>query len=171
MSTSSRLYKNVLTFRSVHKNHDIIVAIAEDHNENDKLANTATPQKYQWYVSPRLGRKKKNVSPLEETHELSSLNKEQLESLLDNIQEPPGWTAYTISDGKPNSNFVPRLGRELIEETDPDTIWIYDADLNRELITQRSPPFTPRLGRGTNNKYHFDPRLGKRNSNLQKQLL
>ncbi|KAF2904680.1 hypothetical protein ILUMI_01497 [Ignelater luminosus] len=143
----------------------ITAAIAEDHNENDKLANTAIPQKYQWYVSPRLGRKKKHVSPFEETYELSSLDKEQLESLLGNIQEPPEWTAYTISDGKRNSNFVPRLGREIIEIAEPDAIWMYDTDLNRELITQRSPPFTPRLGRGTNKNYHFDPRLGKRSSN------
>lgn len=78
-----------------------------------------------------------------------------------------------VAEGKRNSvNFIPRLGRELIEDGEPDAIWLYDIDLNRELATRRSPPFTPRLGRRSRNTdYHFDPRLGKRNSNFQKQLL
>ncbi|KAF2885624.1 hypothetical protein ILUMI_20566 [Ignelater luminosus] len=152
--------------------------IAEEHNGNDQLTNTAVSRDLQWYVrrkpgvwlTPRVGRKKRSASPYEENnYRTPSFDREQLESLMDTVQEPP-WTLVTINEGKRHTvNFTPRLGRESGEENEPDS-WLHDTDLNRELMSQRSPPFAPRLGRRMNT-YYFDPRLGKRNSNSQKQLL
>lgn len=159
--------------------------------------NTAASRDLQWYIrrkpsmwlTSRVSRKKRSASPYEENYRSPSLDREQSESLMDTVQEPP-WTLVTINgrnfkvfcflynksklrfvpEGKRHTvNFTPRLGRESGEENELDT-WLHDTDLNRELMSQRSPPFAPRLGRRMNT-YYFDPRLGKRNSNSQKQLL
>ncbi|KAF5291991.1 hypothetical protein FQA39_LY14152 [Lamprigera yunnana] len=128
----------------------------------------------QWYINknPNLQltshvlRKKRN-SRFDDIYRVSSpLGKEQTEAIVEALQEPP-WTILTFNEGKRHTvNFTPRLGRESGE--DETANYFRDDELSKELMTQRSPPFAPRLGKRANT-YYFDPRLGKRDE-MQKNL-
>lgn len=100
-----------------------------------------------WF-GPRLGRRpKRNLSP------------DQLARLIDLIEDAP-WVLFStngndmLSESKRHTaNFTPRLGRESAEDSmgaaAPDR-WLSAAavgDSAADLMSQRSPPFAPRLGR------------------------
>jgi hypothetical protein len=60
-------------------------------------------------------------------------------------------------------NFTPRLGRESGEEfvsSAAEDRWLQDPEMSGEMLSQRSPPFAPRLGRHLS---PFSPRLGREN--------
>ncbi|KAF5281450.1 hypothetical protein FQR65_LT14684 [Abscondita terminalis] len=138
-----------------------ITAADQNNGDHRKLVGL------QWYVnkkpnmiaSSHVQRKKRNSHYDDGFRITSPSEKEQMEAFLEALQEPP-WTVLTFNEGKRHTvNFTPRLGRESGEEENEN--WLRDSELSRELLTQRSPPFAPRLGKRMNT-YYFDPRLGKR---------
>lgn len=100
-----------------------------------------------WF-GPRLGRRpKRNLSP------------DQLARLVDMMEDAP-WVLLAangnelLTEGKRHTvNFTPRLGRESAEDAAgvlPPDRWLTAAvvgDSAADLMSQRSPPFAPRLGR------------------------
>ncbi|XP_017786058.1 PREDICTED: PBAN-type neuropeptides-like [Nicrophorus vespilloides] len=149
----------------------ILVAICHSADNDERSIDSYSKRKMSalWF-GPRLGRKKRNPSS-DELLKNTNLDREQLVALLEMLQESP-WAVVALNEGKRHNkmNFTPRLGRESGEDlagsTNPNVganRWIQDTEINGDLMSQRSPPFAPRLGRRV---VPFSPRLGRENDRL-----
>ncbi|KAJ8955529.1 hypothetical protein NQ318_001358 [Aromia moschata] len=145
-----------------------------DPNSKDVRKAKDEDKKYSYlWFGPRMGRRKRN--PTAEI--LKGLDREELETLMETLKNSP-WSTATLNNElcpqvtvyeetedhariilhnrKENYlkdtalNYTPRLGRDSGEEIDDSN--------NGDFISQRSPPFAPRLGRHLS---PYSPRLGR----------
>ncbi|XP_065166501.1 PBAN-type neuropeptides-like [Atheta coriaria] len=132
----------------------------------DASLDFAPKKKYgQLWFGPRLGRRKRTP----EGYKTSGIERQQLEALIDLIHDSP-WAIVAVN-GNENKrydvNFVPRLGRESGEDVLVSGLpnmggerLLQDPEFVGEVMSQRSPPFAPRLGKRV---LPFSPRLGREN--------
>ncbi|XP_019871287.1 PBAN-type neuropeptides [Aethina tumida] len=124
------------------------------HNYENLPDKSGKKTGYEKYIShlwsgARLGRKKRNL----DDEVFREEQKEQLDNLLQILQDNP-WAIVAMTDGKRHvSSFTPRLGREV-----DDDFGSNDSMLQFD-VAERSPLFSPRLGRSRSSA--FSPRLGR----------
>ncbi|KAK9758775.1 Pheromone biosynthesis activating neuropeptide (PBAN) [Popillia japonica] len=127
--------------------------LAENNNEKSMEEYAKPKQSSPLWFGPRLGRKKRNQH-LDDFDEFLSADCEQVEDYIRSIPWSMVEKCSLNEDkrDKPKSKqFSPRLGRESSED-------MFGWSQNPDILTLRSPPFAPRLGRRV---LPFTPRLGR----------